>query len=110
MQHKTDLNREQLTINSWPEKFPTHCIHGWNMVRLYIAVINGTNLCWLPPWIIPERIDTLLESSQSMKGRAPSRKFLLYSVGYSDTMVDSWKYRISSNKLLTCNDFVAVEA
>ena len=81
MQLKTDLNREQLTVNSWPEKFPTHCIHGWNMVRLYIAVINGTNLCWLPPRIIPERIDTLLESSQSMKGRVHSKKFLLYSVG-----------------------------
>ena len=77
MQHKTDLNREQLTINSWPEKFPTHCIHGWNMVRLYIAVISGRNLCWLPPRIIPERIDTLLESLQSMKGRTPSKVLTL---------------------------------
>ena len=36
-QHKTAL---ELTVNSWPEKFPTHGIHGWYMMRLNIAIIN----------------------------------------------------------------------
>jgi len=34
------LNSLELTVNSWPEKFPTHGVHGWNMMRLNIAVIN----------------------------------------------------------------------
>lgn len=36
---KKPLNSVELTVNSWPEKFPTHGVHRWNMMRLDIAVI-----------------------------------------------------------------------
>ena len=44
-----------------------------NVVQPYIAVINRRNLRQLPPRFISERINTLLESSQSMKRRIPSK-------------------------------------